>query len=103
MSQALLYPNWREKVVFSTEGHQPTILTETDTVRALVAGLEPGQKIPPHPEAFGMYHFLEGSGWMTVDGERLAVEAGATVFVPQGAVRSLEAETRLAFLAVRVV
>jgi quercetin dioxygenase-like cupin family protein len=75
---------------------------ENDKFKVILAGLEPGQKIPPHPEAQAMYHFLEGAGAMIVDGERLAVEAGATVITPQGAVRGVEAETRLAFLAARV-
>ncbi len=39
---------------------------------------------------------------MTVDEERFAIEAGATVITPDGAVRGIEAETRLAFLATRV-
>jgi len=48
-----------------------------------------------------MYHFLDGSGWMTVAGERVAVSAGATIVAPQGAPRGIEAETQLAFLAAR--
>ena len=39
---------------------------------------------------------------MTVDGERLPVSAGATIVMPEGAVRGLEAETQLAFIAVRI-
>ena len=39
---------------------------------------------------------------MIVDGQRFAVTAGATLVVPQGAERGMEAETRLAFLATRV-
>ena len=65
-------------------------------------GLEPGQALPVHPAPRGVFHFLEGSGWMTVAGERQPVSAGATVFVPAGAERGVEATTRLALLAVRV-
>ena len=49
-----------------------------------------------------MYHFLEGCGWMIVDDERLPVGPGATVVMPAGTVRGIEAETRLAFLATRI-
>lgn len=77
-------------------------LLEDDKIKVILAGLEPGQKIPVHPEAQAVYHFLEGTGWMTVDGERIAVSSGATVFTPAGAARGMEAETRLAFLAMRV-
>ncbi len=97
-----LYPNWKETIVFSPDGPQPQLLVENDKFKVILAGLEPGQKIPAHPEAQAMYHFLEGTGAMIVDGERLAVEAGTTVITPQGAVRGVEAEARLAFLAARV-
>ena len=102
MTQTTLYPDWRANVVYSTEGPQPQPLMVNEKVKIIVAGLEPGQKIPEHEEAAAMYHFLEGSGWMLVDGERLAVSAGATVVMPDGSVRGMEAETRLAFLATRI-
>lgn len=102
MSSTLLYPNWREKVVFSAQGVQPQVLWDDGKLKGLLAGLEPGQALPPHPEHLAMYHFLEGTGWMTVDGERYAVGAGATLFVPEGGVRGVEAESRLVFLAARV-
>lgn len=66
-----------------------------------VAGLEPGQKILSHPEGLAMYHFLDGTGWMNVDGERFAVAPGATVIAPAGTKRGIDDESRLAFLAAR--
>lgn len=97
-----LIPNWEKKVNFSAEGPKPQVLEENNQLKVVLAGLEPGQKIPEHPENLGMYYFLEGNGWMIVDGERLAVSQGTTVITPQGAVRGVEAETRLAFIAARV-
>lgn len=102
MKQAALYPDWKEKVAYSPEGPQPQVLMDGDKAKVIVAGLEPGQKIPEHAEAMAVYYFLEGAGWMLVDGERLAVSAGATIVMPEGRERGMEAETRLAFLAVRV-
>ena len=102
MQKTTLYPNWRDEVVYSPEGPQPRILMANDEIKILVAGLEPGQKLPEHSEAAAMYHFLEGTGWMLVDGERLEVGPGATVVMPEGTVRGMEAETRLAFLATRI-
>lgn len=96
-----LFPHWKDSVVYSPTGPQPQQLIETGKLRVIVAGLEPGQKIPVHPEAAAMYHFLAGTGWMTVDDERLAVGPGATVVMPAGAQRGVEAETRLAFVAAR--
>ena len=102
MTQATLYTDWREKVVYSAEVPQPQPLMADEKVKIVVAGLEPGQKIPAHPEAAAMYHILEGSGWMLVDDERFPINQGATVVMPAGTVRGMEAETRLAFLATRI-
>ncbi|MFZ1401280.1 MAG: cupin domain-containing protein [Candidatus Promineifilaceae bacterium] len=102
MTEATLFPNWQDKVVYSDDGPQPQILMVNDKVKALVAGLEPGQKIPEHPEAASVYYFLTGSGWIVVDGERWPVSEGAIVTMPDGTARGVEAETRLAFLATRI-
>ena len=102
MTLTTLYPDCQEKVVYSPEGPQPQVLMVSEKVKIIVAGLEAGQKIPEHAEMSAMYHFLEGNGWMLVYGERLAVVPGATVVMPEGTVRGMEAETRLAFLAVRI-
>jgi quercetin dioxygenase-like cupin family protein len=96
-----LYSHWKEKVVFSSDGPQPQVLVEDEKFKVIMAGLEPGQKIPQHPAGLAMYHFLDGTGWMNVDGERFAVGPGATVTVPAGAKRGIEADTRLVFLAAR--
>ncbi len=102
MSKAVVYPDWRAMIVYSKEGPRPQILQETEKLRVIVGGLEAGAVVPPHPEAYAMYHFLEGNGWMVVADERLQVAAGTIVFVPDGATRGIEAETRLAWLAARV-
>lgn len=97
-----LVPDWKEKVVYATGGPQPQIVLEEARYKVILAGLEPGQRIPSHPEAAAVYHFLEGNGWMQVNDERKAVGPGSTVITAQGASRGVEAETRLAFLAVRI-
>ncbi len=102
MHTVLHDPNWRDRVVYSAEGLRPVILSVDEKAKVVLAGLEPGQVIPPHPEVYGVFHCLEGKGWMEVDGERLPFEAGATIIVPDGATRGVQAETRLAFLAVRI-
>jgi quercetin dioxygenase-like cupin family protein len=100
--ETLFYSGWRELVTFSAEGPQPRALLDGEELKVVVAGLKPGQLIPPHPESLGIFYFLEGSGWMTVAGKRLAVETGSTVIVPDGVARGLEAQTQLAFMATRV-
>ena len=102
MDPEILFPDWRELVRYAAPGPQPTLLLDEPEVRVLIAGLEPGARIPAHPERRAVYHILDGDGWVTLDGDRVAVSAGATVVVPAGMARGFEARTRLAFLAVRV-
>ena len=93
--------DWKERVVFSENGPQPQILEENNLFKVIVAGIKPGQRIPVHPELGAVYYILQGSGWMTVDEDRFPIEAGAVISMGNGAARGIEAETPLAFLAVR--
>lgn len=102
MTSQVLFPNWKDKVLYPAEGAQPQLLEESEKFKVVIAGLEPGQKIPLHPESQGIYIFLEGSGEMTVNAETFIVEAGSTVITPDGANRGIEASTRLAFIAVKI-
>lgn len=102
MGQTLFFADWRDRVIFSAPGPQPQVLHEDDKFKVVVAGLEAGGQIPVHPGSAGVYHFLEGTGQMTVDSESFAVKAGATLLIPDGATRGLLAHTRLAFIAVRI-
>lgn len=90
------------RALFFESGPQPQILWEDAKLKLIVAGLRPGQRIPVHPEALAVYHFLQGSGTMTVDGSEFAVEPGTTIVTPGGASRGLYADSALVFLAVRV-
>jgi quercetin dioxygenase-like cupin family protein len=97
-----LFPSWRDLVRYAAPGPEPTLLCDEPELRVLIGGLEPGGRIPPHPERRAVYHFLEGEGVMVVDDQRHAVTSGVTVIAPAGSVRGMEAVTRLAFLAVRI-
>lgn len=92
----------RERAAFSPAGPRQQVLLDTDQMKTLVAGLEPGQRIPVHPEGLSVYYFVDGTGWMTVDGERYEVGPGTILVLPDGAARGLEVETRLIFLATRI-
>ncbi|MBK8020400.1 MAG: 4Fe-4S binding protein [Chloroflexi bacterium] len=95
--------DWREKVVFGSEGPQPQILVENERMKAVLVGLDAGQRVPLHPAPQGVFHFVDGSGWMTVEDVRHPVHAGTIVIVPEGAKRGIEADERLVFIAVRVM
>jgi quercetin dioxygenase-like cupin family protein len=94
--------DWRDVVTYATPGPQPTLLVDEPDLRVLVAGLEPGGRIPPHPERRAVYHALDGEGILLLDGVALPFGAGAIVIAPEGATRGIEAVTRLAFMAVRI-
>lgn len=92
----------KTKASFSLEGPQPQSLYTGGLLKVITAGLKAGQKIPVHPESLIVYTFLEGNGWMMVDGERLAVGPGAIVIALGGAQRGIEAENELIFVALRI-
>jgi mannose-6-phosphate isomerase-like protein (cupin superfamily) len=60
------------------------------------------RSLSEHPEYMGVYYFVEGEGVMVVDGERYDVSPGSIVVASQGAVRGVEALTRLVYVATRV-
>ena len=97
----LFLADWRTAVAHSAEGPQPQFLIDGPDLKVILAGLEQGQHLPPHPESQAVYHFVEGAATMTVNGESFAVKPGSTVFAPAGATRGLVAESRLSFLAVK--
>jgi mannose-6-phosphate isomerase-like protein (cupin superfamily) len=45
-----------------------------------------------------MYHFLEGTGLMTVGDEAFEIKPGVTIVVPSGERRGMNAKTRVVFL-----
>lgn len=101
-TRRVLYADWKEVVVYSTKGMQPQVLVETEQYKSVIAGLAAGNSMPPHAEGPAIFHFLEGSGRVIVGQETFAVHAGSTVIVPDGAERGIEAQSQLAFLAVRL-
>jgi quercetin dioxygenase-like cupin family protein len=95
-------PDWHEVVIYSAPGPTPRLLVDEPELRVLVAGLEPGGRIPPHPERRAVYHALDGEGFLFLDGVALPFREGAIVVAPEGSTRGIEAVTRLAFMAVRI-
>lgn len=98
----IFYANTKAQAVFGETGPQPRFLLDSEPFKVLVAGVDAGQNIPTHSESAAMYHFLEGSGTMTVDDQQFPVGPGATVIALAGAHRGMQADTRLIFLATKV-
>ncbi|HQY92733.1 MAG: cupin domain-containing protein [Caldilinea sp.] len=99
--QTIFFPSVEKQVIFGEDGPRPQFLVDSEKLKVLVAGLEPGQQIPTHPETLAVYYFLEGEGVMTVNHEEFAVTAGSTIVTPLGAARGMRATTRLIFLAAK--
>jgi quercetin dioxygenase-like cupin family protein len=88
----------KSKAVFAADGPQPQFLIDTTRFKTLVVGLEAGSHIPAHPDQAAMYHFLEGTGLMTIGEEVFEIKPGVTVIAPNGVKRGINAKTRLIFL-----
>ena len=94
----IYFTDTKTKAVFSSDGPKPQFLIDTPQFKALVVGLEAGGQIPVHPGEAAMYHFLEGTGLMTVGNESFEIKPGVTVVVPSGERRGINAKTRVIFL-----
>jgi quercetin dioxygenase-like cupin family protein len=97
----LYFADTKSKAVFASEGPQPQFLIDTPGFKTLVVGLEAGSYIPAHPDQAAMYHFLEGTGLMTIGDEVFEIKPGVTVIVPGGVKRGMNARTRIIFLGAK--
>jgi quercetin dioxygenase-like cupin family protein len=94
----IYFADTKSKAVFAAEGPKPQFLIDTPQFKVLVVGLEAGGQIPVHPGEAAMYHFLEGTGLMTVGDEAFEIKPGVTIVVPGGVKRGMNAKTRVIFL-----
>lgn len=94
----IYFADTKSKAVFAADGPKPQFLVDTPKFKVLVVGLEASGKIPVHAGEMAMYHFLEGTGLMTVGDEAFEIKPGVTVVVPSGTKRGMNAKTRIIFL-----
>ncbi len=94
----IYFSDTKAKAIFSSEGPKPQFLIDTPKFKALVVGLEAGGQIPVHPGESAMYHFLEGTGLMTVGDEVFEIKPSVTIVVSSGVKRGMNAKTRVIFL-----
>ena len=86
---------------YSSEQRVATHLFQSDPLTVILIGFEPGQSVPEHPGPAGAFYVVDGEGWISIDGERQEIRAGAVAIAPQGARRGIEAQTRLTLLVSR--
>ena len=94
----IYFADTRSKAIFAADGPQPQFLIDTPSFKTVVVGLEAGSYIPAHPDQTAMYHFLEGTGLMTVGEDVFEIKPGVTLIAPGGVKRGINAKTRLVFL-----
>jgi mannose-6-phosphate isomerase-like protein (cupin superfamily) len=97
----IYFADIKTRAVFAVDGPQPQFLVDTPEFKTVVVGLEAGQQIPLHPDVAAVYYFLEGSGLMTVGDETFAIQPGVTILTPAGAMRGMNAKTRIIFLGAK--
>ena len=101
MSEAvsqIYFADTKSEAIFAADGPQPQFLIDTPRFKTLVVGLEAGSYIPAHPDQAAMYHFLEGTGLVTIGEESFEIKPGVTVIAPAGVKRGINAKTRVIFL-----
>ncbi|HQZ33050.1 MAG TPA: hypothetical protein PK020_01430 [Ilumatobacteraceae bacterium] len=96
------FANWKELVTFNDHGPSLTTLVATPHLKAVLVGLRADQAIPAHPSPEAVYHFLQGSGTMTVDEQDFSIEVGVTIVVADGSQRGMRATSDIVFLGTTV-
>jgi len=91
-------------IKFSPDQYTKHVFFETEKIKAQVVSLDAGQKIPPcRMERDVVFFIMEGKGKVIVDGEKKALEKFSWVYVPKEKnSRSIQAETRMAVLAMQI-
>lgn len=90
--------DWQSIAHASDDGPSISMLHESEELRVLLVALAAGQVLPDHPGPATCFHFLDGEGEVVVNGEAVAVAAGATLVIPTGAYRSIRTNSGLTFL-----
>jgi quercetin dioxygenase-like cupin family protein len=68
-----------------------TILARGDNAFVAKLQMDPRAEVPEHRDPTEEYiHVLSGSGTMTIEGQRFAVEAGTTIYMPAHALVKFE-------------
>ncbi|MBI5184846.1 MAG: cupin domain-containing protein [Nitrospinae bacterium] len=91
----------KERTRFSPQ-FAPQILRMDAKFKVPLICMEPGQEIPPHPSATGVFYIISGSATMTIAGKEVDVEAGNMVFVEAGETRGIRAKEKMVAFAVHI-
>lgn len=99
--QRLYYPDTLAQALLGQQEAQPQFLVDETNFKVVLRRLDPGDQIPVHPDSSAVYHFLAGTGTMTVDEQQYPITAGVTIITPHGSRRGMQAATPVIFLAAK--
>lgn len=77
----------------------PNIAYVSQGLKLPVICIMPGQEIPPHPGATGMFYVIEGKGVFTVGDEKIEISAGSLIVAPGGSLRGIKPSEKLILFA----
>jgi mannose-6-phosphate isomerase-like protein (cupin superfamily) len=80
----------------------PIILRTTPKYKTPLICMNPGQEIPPHPSATGIFYIVSGSAVMTINDVEQTVKAGQMIFVDAGETLGIRAVEKLTAFAVHI-
>jgi len=81
----------------------PTLLIDTDTVRALLLNLAAGQSVAPcQMPTTVLYYVIAGKGDLRVESEQAKLQMGSLVLVPANCVRAISAAEPMRVLAIQM-
>jgi len=82
----------------------PTLLMDTDGVRALLLNLTAGQSVAPcQMPTTVLYYVVEGQGRLRVEGEHAELQTGSLFLVQANSVRAISASEPMHVLAIQVL
>ena len=84
----------------SQDAFMPSIAYVSPSLKVPVICLMPGQGIPPHPGAIGMFYVLEGRGTFTLGEQKIDISVGSLIIVPSGEIRGISPSEKLLLFAV---
>ena len=103
MTVSIVETNGLKDFPSSSEEIAPQRLIDADNVAALLVNVDAGQAIEPcRMSARVLYYVIEGTGSLTVEDERAALQTGSLALVPPGTVRTISAVEPMRVLAVQV-
>ncbi len=88
-----------KEISIPPDGTLSRTIHRDDAVKVVLFGFAPGQELSEHTAAVpAMMHFLEGTGTVTIEGQRYEVGAGSWFYMTPNTPHTVTATTQLTML-----